>query len=87
MSTIKAERYLKALVNHFNRKVNATYEGAVGQIQFPFGNCHLEATTNSLLIKVASESDSMLARTKDVIADHLIRFGTNEELVVIWQES
>lgn len=87
VSTNKAVRYLKALVNHFNRKVKSSYEGNIGNIQFPFGNCQMEATEEALLIHIQSESKPMLEQTKSVVADHLIRFGAKDELIVDWQES
>ena len=84
MNTTKASRYLKALCNHFDRKANARYDDSSGHVQFPFGECTLRATEDALLIQVVAESETMLARVKHVVADHLVRFGVNEELVVNW---
>ncbi len=36
MSPCRAERYLKALCNHFNRKVTASYKGNRGMVHALF---------------------------------------------------
>lgn len=82
--TPKASRYLKALCNHFNRKVDATYDDNSGHVEFPFGVCDLQADDEALLMTVTAESDSMLERLQAVVADHLVRFGNKEELQVQW---
>lgn len=87
VETAKALRYLKALCNHFDRKVTASYDDVNGCIQFPFGDCELHAAADALLITVSAESETMLARTKDVVADHLVRFGEKEELAVNWVDA
>lgn len=87
VDTPKASRYLKALCNHFDRKANARYDDNSGHVQFPFGECTLQATENALLIQVVAESETMFARVKNVVSDHLVRFGVNEELVVDWVDA
>ena len=84
--TQKAARYLKALCNHFDRKATASYDDVNGRVQFPFGECTLQAQADALQITVVAESETMLARTKHVVADHLVRFGHKEELQVNWLE-
>lgn len=84
VATPKASRYLKALCNHFDRKVEAHYDDESGHIHFPFGDCELRAEAEELLISVSAADETMLARLKDVVADHLVRFGNKEELVVNW---
>lgn len=84
VETAKAPRYLKALCNHFAHKVTASYDDMNGRIQFPFGDCELNATADALYITVTAPDEMMFARTKDVVADHLVRFGEKEELTVTW---
>lgn len=84
VETAKASRYLKALCNHFDRKVTAHYDDVNGRVNFPFGDCELNAQADALLITVVAESETTLARVKAVVADHLVRFGNKEELVVNW---
>ena len=87
VETPKARRYLKALCNHFDRKANASYDDNNGRIQFAFGECELQAEDNLLLISVTAETDATFARVKQVVADHLIRFGVNEALQVTWADA
>ncbi|MEM7336946.1 MAG: DUF2218 domain-containing protein [Chloroflexota bacterium] len=84
VETAKAGRYLKALCNHFDRKANASYGDTTGAVEFDFGTCNFEATDTNLLINVSAESNIMLERTKQVVADHLVRFGKRESLTVEW---
>ncbi|GAB4582154.1 MAG: hypothetical protein Fur0022_49110 [Anaerolineales bacterium] len=82
--TQKASRYLKALCNHFDRKATAHYDDFKGHVQFPFGECELLADDNALHLTVIAESETMLERTKYVVADHLVRFANKETLQVNW---
>lgn len=86
VETTKATRYLKALCNHFAHKVTASYDDTNGRVQFPFGDCQFQAEPDALHITVVAESDTMLARTKAVVADHVVRFGNKETLRVFWSE-
>jgi hypothetical protein len=92
VATAKAERYLKALCNHFDRKATASYETndsgvSSGRIDFDFGRCSMAAEDGVLNIHVAAAGDDQLDRMKNVIANHLIRFAAAEELHVRWGES
>jgi hypothetical protein len=87
VATTKASRYLKALCNHFDRKANAAYDDVNGRVQFPFGDAEFHAEADALLLTVTAESDIMFARVKDVVADHLVRFGNKEELIVDWVDA
>lgn len=85
VETSKASRYLKALCNHFNRKVTARYTEHEGHVAFPFGECEMKATETTLHFEVRAESEGMLNRTKAVVGDHLIRFSQKEALRIHWQ--
>ena len=87
VKTPKAARYLKALCNHFDRKAEARYDDNNGHIQFSFGECSLHAVEDALLLQVIAESDTRFDRVKHVVADHLVRFGVMEELVVDWVDT
>ena len=83
--TPKAARYLRTLVVHFNQKVEASYEDNNGHVAFPFGDCKLLADDDVLTLTVSAESDVMLERTQQVVADHLFRFSGKEALTAKWQ--
>ncbi len=84
VQTPKASRYLKALCNHFNRKVSAEYNDQHGSVQFGFGVCTMDASADVLTLRVQAEDVDNFARVKWVVADHLIRFSSDEGLEVVW---
>jgi len=86
VQTPKASRYLKALCNHFNRKVTAEYDDNHGTVQFGFGTCEMDADDQQLVIRVQAEDDENFARVKYVVSDHLERFSGDEGLRVQWEE-
>ncbi len=89
VTTAKAERYLKALCNHFNHNGNADYlidDAGVGQgtVVFDFGKCTMVSNTDTLHLRVSAASDIRFNRIKQVVADHLLRFANKEELQLSW---
>jgi len=84
VATDKASRYLKALCNHFDRKAEATYDDNSGRIRFTFGECEMTAEDGALALRVSADSDGRFRRVRDVVADHLVRFASKEELRVEW---
>jgi hypothetical protein len=86
IETTKAERLMKALCNHFARKIQAGYEGDKGYVQFQDGRCELVATDNSLTLQVEADHAEQLSRLKQVVTDHLLRFAPGEDLQVNWRE-
>jgi len=92
VTTDKAERYLKALCNHFDRKASAAYETSKegitsGQIRFDFGDCTMVAEAKQLNLNLSAGDTELLDRLKHVIASHLLRFAAAEELQIDWQEA
>ena len=83
--TNKAERLMKALCNHFARKIDAKYEGNKGVIKFGDGTCEVAATTDLLTLKVEAENVENIERVKRVVVDHLLRFTPDEEININWQ--
>ncbi len=87
IETNKAERLMKALCNHFARKINAHYEGNKGYIEFVgMGKCEITATASSLTLQVDAENEDNLSRLKQVVADHLLRFMPGETIQISWKE-
>lgn len=84
--TPKASRYLKALCNHFNQKVTATYTDNEGTVQFGFADCTMRADDNALTIHIEALTDEDFARVKFVVSDHLERFSGDERLTATWEE-
>jgi uncharacterized protein len=86
VQTEKASRYLKALCNHFNRKVTASYDDQHGSVQFGFANCEMDATEDVLAIHVQADDEENFARVKAVIVSHLEKFTGDENVEMIWVE-
>ena len=87
VNTDKAERYLKALCNHFSRKVTAEYNAKHGSVQFGFGVCSMDASSSELTLYVQAETTDDFERVKVVVADHLERFSGDDKLQVQWIQS
>jgi hypothetical protein len=83
--TDKAERLMKALCNHFARKIDAKYEGDKGYIKFGDGTCEIAAASDLLTFKVEAENVENIERVKRVVVDHLLRFTPDEEIKINWQ--
>lgn len=91
VETEKATRYLKALCNHFGRKVDSSYkladdQNGTGRVEFGFGVCELDANERALTMTAGSESDLRQQRTQNVIASHLVRFMQDADLELTWRE-
>jgi hypothetical protein len=86
IETNKAERLMKALCNHFARKITARYEGDKGHIEFGDGKCDVLATPATLTLQVEAENADSLARVERVVVDHLLRFTPDEEIQVKWED-
>lgn len=86
IKTDKAERLMKALCNHFARKITAQYEGDKGYIEFGDGKCEITVTSDTMKLQVEAENADNLARVERVVVDHLLRFTPDEELQVNWKD-
>lgn len=84
IQTGKARRYMKALVNHFNRKVTAVYTEDSGYIEFGFGRCDIQANDNTLTFQATSNDADNLNRLQGVISSHLVRFTQSEIPDLSW---
>ena len=87
VTTPKAARYLKALCNHFSRKVTAEYDDNHGTVQFGIGDCEMVADAAALVIRIQAANAENLAQVKYVVSDHLERFAVDEALQVTWVDA
>ena len=83
--TEKGARYMKALVNHFSRKVEASYAENQGSISFGFGRCEIEAGADALVFIAESEAQPQLERLEGVIDSHLKRFMQDDAVTLEWE--
>jgi hypothetical protein len=84
VTTEKAQRYLKALCNHFSHKVQASYDENNGHVEFGFGVCEMKAEATTLSFAIEAEDAESFEQVKFVVADHLERFSGDEALKVSW---
>ena len=86
LETDKAERLIKALCNHFARKITARYEGNKGYIEFGDGKCEITATSSTLTFQAEAEDVDGLDHVKRAVVKHLQRFTTGEDVQFDWKD-
>jgi hypothetical protein len=86
VATARPERYLKQLVSHLGRNVDAeqSEDGRHGALIFSSGTCALSAEPGTLRMTARAEDLERLAAVEDVVARHLVRFGEKDQLAVEW---
>ena len=82
--TSRPQRYIKQLVSHFGNKASTELTDEGGKLHFDFGTCDLKAAATGIEMVATAPDASQLDTLKDVVARHLIRFGSNDELEVAW---
>ena len=82
--TSRPERYVKQLVSHFGNKVTTELTDEGGRLEFDFGVCELRAGPTGIELIGTAEDAAQLETLKDVVAQHLVRFGVNDQLKVSW---
>ena len=85
VATSKPSPYLKQLCRHFGHRNEVTFDDDHGEIRLSSGVCRLEVTgaDELTLTATATETESLEALER-VIAIHLERFGSRDELSVAW---
>ena len=86
LPTDKAERLMKALCNHFARKITAHYEGNKGYIEFVDGKCELTATSSTLKFQAEADHADGLDHVKRAVVKHLQRFSPGENIQFDWKD-
>jgi hypothetical protein len=86
IETNKAERLMKALCNHFARKITAKYEGNKGYIEFGDGKCEIVATSSTLTFQAEADDADGLDHVKRAVVKHLQRFIPGEDIQIIWKD-
>ncbi len=78
--TANASRYLQQLCKHFGHKIETRFDERTGTCVFPNSNVEMVAHADRLEITVAAADEDGLARGRDVVWSHLVRFAFREEL-------
>lgn len=86
MATDRPERYAKQLAGHWARKGSAGEEDGATVIRFETGQVvELRSEPGVLRIVASVPDDGDPDRFAQVVAEHLQRFGSREELSVSWE--
>ncbi|MGV1008452.1 MAG: DUF2218 domain-containing protein [Dermatophilaceae bacterium] len=86
IATDRPERYVKQLVSHLGRKLTTSVtDDGVGTITFPDGQCVLSSHPGFIDAQASGADAQTLAVVEDVVARHLVRFGSPGELSVTWR--
>lgn len=87
IATERPERYVKQLISHMGHKADAKHTGVGrGRIVFRSGACSLVSSPQRLVLIAAAADLDSLNGVQDVIARHLLRFATQEELHLTWSD-
>lgn len=85
MATERPERYAKQLAGHWARKGSAGEEDGATVIRFDTGQVVvLRAEPGVLRVEASVPEDGDPDRFAQVVKEHLERFGTRDELEVVW---
>ena len=80
-------RYAKQLVAHLGHKLEFTTVGAVSTATIGTGVGAVEVGDGVLVLHATGPDTAALERVKDVLGRHLERFGTRQELAVVWDDA
>ena len=87
MATDRPARYAKQLAGHWAAKGSVEEDAGVTVIRFDTGQVvTMTPEPSALAVEVSVPEGADADRFATVVADHLVRFGRRDELVVQWQE-
>jgi hypothetical protein len=79
--TASASRYLQQLCKHWSHKFAVEFTPEHGTIPFDeTRRCLLDASADTLALRIEAADDATLERTQGVVIDHLKRFAFREDL-------
>jgi hypothetical protein len=94
VETAQPSRYLVHLCRHFNQEAEAMPHPDVqahiewsetdGVADFGFGRCTMQTDHGALMLRAEAPEDESLERVETLVAEHLERFGSRDELTVSW---
>ena len=86
MATDRPERYAKQLVSHWAKRGPVTEEAGATVQRWESGQVIVLRPAEGLLeVEVTVPEDGDVARFAQVVKEHLERFGTRDELEVVWR--
>lgn len=85
IQTQHPERLMKRLCKHWGHKFPVELNEQQGSIELPLGICRMFCT-DILQVELHSDAEQM-PKFQQVVADHLVRMASSEELVINWQHA
>ncbi|MFC5177969.1 DUF2218 domain-containing protein [Nocardioides taihuensis] len=87
MVTTRPERYARQLAGHWSGKAEVTVDSGVTSIAFDGGSTAVPRPASGCLEVVASVPEGGdVERFRQLVADHLARFGRRDGLTVTWSD-
>lgn len=81
VATTSASRYLQQLCKHWSHKFAVEFTPEKGRIPFAEDRtATLEATPETLTMRIEAADPEVLARMENVVVEHLKRFSFREDL-------
>ena len=87
ITTVNASRHLQQLCKHWGHRFPVTFDESQGSVAFDGTTCLLQAAAGHLMITLETTGEDTLERMEGVVADHLQRFASDDDLVVHWSRS
>ena len=85
MPTERPERYARQLAGHWARKTEQETVDGTTVLRFDGGNVvSLRPEPGALHVEVSVPDGGDVERFSQVVAEHLVRFGTRDQLTVVW---
>lgn len=84
VATTRGPRYLGQLCKHFAHRVPATHAETQGRLEFPWGVCALEATSDLPILRAEAKDTPSLGQVEEVVGSHLERFAFRDKPEVRW---
>ncbi|MCK2043553.1 DUF2218 domain-containing protein [Chromohalobacter sp. TMW 2.2308] len=85
VSTTSGSRYINRLCKHWQHKLDVSHDEHQGRVTFDGGVCHMRAEAGALHLQLTAEDAAIRERLEEVVAVHLKRMASREELDIVWQ--
>lgn len=87
VTTDRPAVYIKRLCQHFQLKVPAEFNEERGLVEFAMGTCQMQVEPQTLVLQVQADDTAALGQVKDIVGNHLERFGHHDRLKVNWSDA
>lgn len=85
VATPRAPELLPRLCRHFAKKARSTWGERCGEVEFPWGHCHVEASDAELTFRCTAADEAAMAQVQNVLDLHVGMFSRRDPLRVEWR--